>query len=56
MSLMSLIILGSNSLKIVHTLRVIFAKLYNELPLELRKAESFKQYEGLLKKHFSLDY
>ena len=32
------------------------AKLYNELPLELRKAESFKQYEGLLNKNFSLDY
>ena len=24
--------------------------------IELRKAESFKQYERLLKKHFSLDY
>ena len=29
------------------------AKLYNELPIDVRKTESFKQYEELLKKHFS---
>ena len=29
------------------------AKLYNDLPIDLRKTESFKQYEELLKKHFS---
>ena len=28
-------------------------KLYNELPIDLRKTESFKQYEGLLKMYFS---
>ena len=29
------------------------AKMYNELPIDLRKTESFKQYEELSKKHFS---
>ena len=29
------------------------AKLYNELPIDVRKTESFKQYEELLKRHFS---
>ena len=29
------------------------AKLYNELPIDLRRNESFKQYEKQLKKHFS---
>ena len=29
------------------------AKLYNELPVDLRKTESFKQYQELLKQHFS---
>ena len=28
-------------------------KLYNELPIDLRKTESFKQYEGLLTRYFS---
>ena len=29
------------------------AKLYDELPIDLRKTESFKQYEELLKKQYS---
>ena len=29
------------------------AKLYNELPIDVRKTESFKQYEELLKKNIS---
>ena len=29
------------------------ARTYNELPIELRKTKSFKQYEELLKRHFS---
>ena len=32
------------------------AKLYNEPPIDLRKTESFKQYEDLLKKHFSCKF
>ena len=29
-------------------------KLFNELSIDLRKTESFKQYEELLKKHFTV--
>ena len=35
------------------TFHFMDATLYNELPFNLRKTESFKQYEGRLKKHFS---
>ena len=28
------------------------AKMYNKLPIELRKTESFKQFEEVLKKNF----
>ena len=33
--------------------RFMGAKIYNELPIDIRKAESFKDYGKLLKKHFS---
>ena len=33
--------------------RFMGAKIYNELPIEIRKAESFSDYSNLLKKHFS---
>ena len=29
------------------------SKIYNELPIEIRKTESFSDYSNLLKKHFS---
>ena len=33
--------------------RFMGAKIYNELPIEIRKTESFSDYSNLLKKHFS---
>ena len=33
--------------------RFMSAKIYNELPIEIRKTESFSDYNNLLKKHFS---
>ena len=33
--------------------RFMGAKIYNELPIEIRKAESFSDYSNLLKRHFS---
>ena len=33
--------------------RFMDAKIYNDLPIEIRKAESFSYYVTLLKKYFS---
>ena len=33
--------------------RFMGAKIYNELPIDIRKTESFSDYNKLLKKHFS---